>query len=115
MDMEMGTSTGSEPRIPNANGEVIRIVSPEDGAVFKENEDIIIVIEVENFVLGEGDNHWHVYVDGMSWKMILGDDTDMALHGLGPGMHTVEVHLSTGAHEELEDGDSIMITIEPAG
>ena len=100
----------TEGRVPN-EGAAVRIVSPADGATFQSGEQIIVEIETENFDLGQADNHWHVYVDGSSWGMIMGGNTDEALSGIEPGEHEISVYLSIGTHEELEEGDTITITV----
>lgn len=100
----------AEGRIPN-EGAAVRIVSPADGATFQSGEQIIVEIETENFDLGQEGNHWHVYVDGSSWGMIMGGNTDEALSGIEPGEHEISVYLSIGTHEELEEGDTITITV----
>lgn len=97
-------------RIPN-DGAVVSIQSPADGASFPANEGVLVEIAVANFTLGEDNNHWHVYVDGVSWGMITGEDTSHVLQGIESGEHLVEVYLAVGTHEELEDGDSITITV----
>lgn len=100
-------------RIPNENGATITITSPEDGATFNVLDQVIVEVDVKNFALGENDDHWHVYVDDVSFGMVLGGNTDQALAGLEPGEHEISVYLSLGStHEEYEDGDSITITIE---
>jgi hypothetical protein len=101
----------SGARIPN-NGAVIRITAPEDGAVVKAGDDLVVEVETENFVLGEDGNHWHIYVDGESYGMIEGGDLDYVLRGLEPGQYEISAYLSTGTHEELEEGSSITITVE---
>ena len=101
----------ADGRVAN-EGAAVRIVSPADGATFQAGEQIIIQIETENFDLGQDDNHWHVYVDGSSWGMIMGANTDEALSGIEPGEHEISVYLSIGTHEELEEGDSITVTVE---
>ena len=100
----------TEGRVPN-EGAAVRIVSPADGATFQSGEQIIVEIETENFDLGQADNHWHVYVDGSSWGMIMGGNTDEALSGIEPGEHEISVYLSIGTHEDLEEGDTITITV----
>lgn len=102
---------GHGDRIPN-NGAIIRIVSPEDGAVFSAADEVLVEVETENFDLTEEGMHWHVYVDGASFGMIMGGDTDHALRNLEPGMHKISVFLSNEAHEELEEGDEITIVVE---
>lgn len=96
------------------NGAMIRILAPSDGSTFNANEDVFLEIEVENFVLGDGDGHWHIYIDGVSLGMIMGGKTDAILNGLELGEHEVEVHLSQFTHVELQDGDSIHIFIDEA-
>lgn len=104
--------TESEPvRIPN-NGAVIRIVSPADGAVFAQGEDIVVEVEIENFVLNVDGSHWHVYVDGVSYGMVVGDVTSQVLRNLEPGEHEIAAHLANGDHEELEDAGVVTITVE---
>jgi hypothetical protein len=103
--------TAAEDRVPN-NGAVIRILAPADGAVFAAGEEIIVEVEVEDFELGVEGSHWHVYVDGASWGMVMGGNTDQALRGLEAGAHRIEVYLAGGDHLDLEDGDAITITVE---
>lgn len=109
MDHDMEHEHGEE-RIPN-EGAVIRIVSPEDGATI-QGDEVEVVIEVENFTLGDEDSHWHVYVDGSEWGMITGGDTSHVLRGIEPGEHEIGVFLALGTHEELEEGDSVIVTFE---
>lgn len=99
-------------RIPNQDGAAIHITSPAGGATFKTGDQILIEIEVENFTLGENANHWHVYVDGVSFGMVMGKNTDQPISGIEPGEHEVAVYLSIQSHEEFEDGDMVMITVE---
>lgn len=102
---------GHGERVP-ANGAVITITSPEDGATFTDGEDVVVEVAVENTVLGEDGMHWHVYVDGESWGMVMGGNTSQVLRGLEPGEHEVEVVLSNAEHQDLEGGDIIHITVE---
>ena len=97
-------------RVPN-NGSVIRIVSPADGAEIEVGSDIVVEVETENFELGEEGRHWHIFVDGQSRGMIMGHDFDEVLRGLEPGEHEIATTMSIDTHEELEEGDSITITI----
>ena len=100
-----------DERIPN-NGATIRILAPADRSSFAEGEEIVVEVEVENFALGEDGNHWHVYIDGTSWGMVVGGDTDQALRGVEPGEHLLETYLAGGDHIDLEDGDAITIVVE---
>ena len=98
-------------RIPN-DGAVIEIISPQNGAVFDQGEDIVVEVEIEGFTLNEGGSHWHVYVDGVSYGVVTGVTTTQVLRNLEPGDHEITAHLALGSHEELEDGAVIQITIE---
>ncbi|MCA9918932.1 MAG: hypothetical protein KC445_13315 [Anaerolineales bacterium] len=98
-------------RIPNEGGASITITSPQAGDTFKTTDQVIVEVDVQNFELGT-ENHWHVYVDGTSYGMVMGGNTDQALPGLEPGEHEVSVFLSIATHEEYEDGDSVMIVVE---
>jgi hypothetical protein len=100
----------ADERVPN-DGAVINIISPADGATFQQGEDIVVEVEVENFDLTVEGAHWHLYVDGSVWAQVVGGLTKEVIHELEPGEHTIEVYLGLPTHEELEDGDSIMITV----
>lgn len=112
MDHEEGEHEHeAQDRIPN-EGASIRILSPEDDTPFSEGDEVLVEVEVDQFALGENGSHWHVYVDGTSWGMVEGGRTSEALRGLEPGERKIEVFLAGGDHIELEDGDSITISIE---
>ena len=100
-----------DERIPNG-GATIHILSPADGSTFAEGEEIVVEVEVEDFALGEDGKHWHVYIDGASWGMVTGGDTDQALRGVEPGEHLIETYLAGGDHIELKDGASITIVVQ---
>ena len=102
----------AENRIPNEGGATISITSPEDGATFSTLDQVLVEVAVENFELSEDGNHWHVYVDGVSYGMVMGGNTEQALPGLEPGEHEISVYMSIGSHEEYEDGDAITIMVE---
>lgn len=103
----------NEPsRVSNEDGATITITSPEDGATFGTLDQVLVKVDVENFELGVDGNHWHVYVDDVSFGMVMGGNTDQALPGLEPGEHEVSVYMSLGSHEEYEDGDSVTIIVE---
>lgn len=112
MDMDEMDHSEQPDRIPNEDGATITITSPEEGATFGTLDQVLVEVEVENFTLGENGNHWHVYVDGVSFGMVMGGNTDQALPGLEPGEHEISVFLSIGTHEEYEDGDSVTIVVE---
>jgi hypothetical protein len=99
-------------RIANPDGAAITILSPADGATFAEGDEVLVEVEVENFALGEDGKHWHIYVDGTSWGMVMGENTSEALRGLEAGTHEIETFIAGGDHIEFEDGDSITITVE---
>ena len=100
-----------QERVAN-DGSTIVITSPDTGAAFGTGEEVTVEVEVEQFALGEDGNHWHVYVDGTSWGMVVGGRTTETLRGLESGLHKVEVYLTGGDHIELQDGDTIDITVE---
>lgn len=104
----------SEPhgRIPNENGAAIRITAPTDGAVFQHGDQIVVEVETENFDLSQEGYHWHVYVDGSSWGMIMGGRANHVLNGVEPGEHEISAYLSIPSHEEYEDGHRVMITVQ---
>lgn len=108
------THDESEPhgRIPNENSAAIRITAPTDGAVFQHGDQIIVEVATENFDLSQEGYHWHVYVDGSSWGMIMGGRANHVLSGVEPGEHEISAYLSIPSHEEYEDGDSVMITVQ---
>ncbi len=99
-------------RIPNENGAAVRIIAPADGDVFQHGDQIVVEVETENFDLSQEGYHWHVYVDGSSWGMVTGGNTDVPLSGVEPGEHEISAFLSIPTHEEYEDGDSVTITVE---
>lgn len=99
-------------RIPTEGGAKITITSPEDGATFSTLDQVLVEVAFEDFELGENENHWHVYVDDVSYGMVMGGNTDQALPGLEPGEHEISVFMSISTHEEYEDGDSITIVVE---
>jgi hypothetical protein len=100
----------NDGRVPN-NGAAVRIVSPANGDSFSQHDQIIVEIAVENFVVGEDGNHWHIYANGVSQGMIMGQTTEYVLRGLAPGSYTLDVYLAGGDHRDLEDGDSVAIMV----
>ncbi len=95
--------------VPN-NGAAVRIISPAEGDAFSLDDSIPVIIEPTNFTIGEEGNHWHIYLDG-SPIMVMGGET-FVLKGLAPGGHEIDVYLSLGTHEDLEEGDKITIMVE---
>jgi len=98
-------------RIPNENGAAVHIIAPADGDTFTYGDQVIVEIETENFDITQEGYHWHVYVDGKSWGMVMGGNTDQPLNGMEPGEHEISVFLSIPTHEEYQDGDSVTITV----
>jgi uncharacterized protein involved in copper resistance len=86
-------------RIPNEGGASIHIVTPANGATLAADEQLIVEVEMENFNYGDDGNHWHIYIDGSSWGMVTGHNTDQALSGLEPGEHEIAVFMSIETHE----------------
>lgn len=68
-----------------------------------------MTIETVNFSIGEEGNHWHIYLDGNP-IMVMGGTT-FVLQNLSPGHHEIKVYLSLETHEDLEQGDSVMIMV----
>lgn len=101
----------AQDRIAN-DGATIRITAPANGATFTTDDDIVVAVAIEGFTLNEDGSHWHVYVDGASWGMVMGGNLDQVLRGMAPGEHLIEVYLAGGDHVELQDGDSISITVQ---
>lgn len=110
-EMDMDHDDDHSERIPN-DGAVIHISSPVDGATFTEGDDITVEVEVEGFDLSVEGAHWHVYVDDQSYGMVMGGDLDSVLRAVEPGEHTISAYLAGPDHIELEDGTSIVITVE---
>jgi hypothetical protein len=100
-----------ENRVPN-NGAGVEIVAPASGDSFKQGTQVILEIETDNFDMLEEGNHWHVYINGQNWGMVTGGNMDQPLTGLTAGEHKIEVFLSIDTHEELEEGDSIVIQVD---
>ncbi|MEW5957251.1 MAG: FixH family protein [Chloroflexota bacterium] len=112
VDQQAATDEHNHPPagLPN-NGAVIRIVSPKAGATLEKGSKVKVEIETENFKLGEDGNHWHVYVDGQSPQMVMGQMTETTLADLPPGQHEVSAYLSVGSHQDLVEGASVTITV----
>lgn len=110
-DSETHEEGEAEETIPN-DGAVIRILSPADGATFKTGDEILVEVEVENFPLGENGNHWHIRLNGEPNVMVVGGNLDQALRGLEPGEYVIGAYLSTGDHQDLEEGSEITVTVE---
>jgi len=104
---------GAKDRLPN-NGARIRIRSPLDGEDFAEGENVVVEVQVDDFELGADGRHWHIYVNGESWGMVTGGDTDQVVRDLKPGIFEISVFLTLRNHEELEDGDAVAITVSDA-
>jgi hypothetical protein len=97
-------------RVPN-NGAKIELLSPQDGAAYKLGEEVTVRIATQNFELAQEGNHWHIFVNGKSYSMIMGDMTEARLPDLPAGKYEISVYLSIGTHEELEEGSAVIITV----
>jgi hypothetical protein len=95
--------------VPNDGAEV-HIASPANEAIFKSNDTVLVTIETVDFTIGEEGNHWHIYLDGNP-IMVMGGYT-FVLQNLPAGQHDIEVYLSNGHHEDLEQGDKVTILVE---
>ena len=94
--------------VPNDGAEV-RITTPADEASFKSSDSVPVTIDTTDFTIGEDGNHWHIYIDGDP-IMVMGGYT-FVLQNLSPGQHDIEVYLSNGHHEDLEQGDKVTILV----
>ncbi len=111
MDMEGGDGHDTDMRqfTPNDGAEV-HISAPVNEASFKAGDTVPVTIETTGFTIGEDGNHWHIYIDG-SPIMVMGGNT-YVLQNLTAGHHEIEVYLSNGQHQDLEEGDKVTIMIE---
>jgi len=109
-DSMAGMDHGAEGRkfVPNDGAEV-HIMSPKNEAVFNHQDGVPVIIATTNFTIGEDGRHWHIYVDGDP-IMVMGGTT-FVLQDLAPGAHEIEVFLSLGTHEDLQQGDKVSITV----
>ncbi|HSH01164.1 MAG TPA: hypothetical protein VLL52_01510 [Anaerolineae bacterium] len=98
-----------EETVPN-EGAVIEIVSPAEGETFTVDDQIKVEVET-NYAIGEEGKHWHIYLDGSSWGMIMGNNKNSVLRGLEPGEHEIMVKLANGEHINLEEGDMVKIMV----
>jgi hypothetical protein len=96
----------------DAGDALIKIVSPQDGAVLKENA-VIVRVETLNWPLGEQGRHWHLYVHGAEQGMSQGNSPALQARDLRPGENTIEVVLSNDLHQELNATDTIVVRYEP--
>lgn len=98
-------------RIPN-EGNSVEILTPADGATFANGEDLLVEVAFENFDYGVDGNHWHIYLNDVSYGMVVGLNTSETVRGLEPGEYELLVVMANGDHIEYEDGDMIHITVE---
>ena len=96
----------------DAGDALIKIVSPQDGAVLKANA-VIVRVETLNWPLGEQGHHWHLYVNGAEQGMSQGSSPAVQARDLRPGENTIEVVLSNDLHQELNATDTIDVRYEP--
>lgn len=98
-------------RIPN-EGAAIHLISPQDGDAVEAGGEVKVEIECHNFELGQCGNHWHLYVDGQSPRMIIGKSKQVILRDLKPGQYQIAAYLAVGSHTELEDGTTVTIMVK---
>lgn len=111
MEHEYVSGEMSQQRIANEEGVKIQIISPEPGVNFAQGEDIVIQVVIENFILDDAGSHWHVYVNGESHGMIMGQTQKHVLRGLEPGEYMISTYLANGSHQEFEDGSMIHLNV----
>lgn len=104
-----GHGTAMRQFVPN-DGATVRIAAPANEASFKSSDTVPVIIETTNFTIGEIGNHWHIYLDG-SPIMVMGGNI-FNLQNLSVGHHDIQVYLSNGHHEDLEQGDQVTIMVE---
>ncbi len=111
MDMEASGDHDTAMRqfAPN-NGAEVHIITPADESSFKSSDSVPVTIDTIDFIIGEDGNHWHIYLDGTP-IMVMGGYT-FVLQNLSAGPHDIEVYLSNGQHEDLEQGDRVTILVE---
>ncbi|HTP08634.1 MAG TPA: hypothetical protein VMP08_10310 [Anaerolineae bacterium] len=95
-----------------AGDALVKIVSPQDGDVIKNNS-FIVRVETLNWPLGEQGHHWHLYVNGAEQGMSQGNSPALQARDLQPGENTIEVVLSNELHQELNATDTISVRYEP--
>ncbi len=96
----------------DAGDALVKIISPEDGAVLKDNA-VIVRVETLNWPLGEQGRHWHLYVNGAEQGMSQGNSPVLQARDLRPGENTFEVVLSNELHQELNATATIVVRYEP--
>jgi hypothetical protein len=111
MDMEAVDDHDTTMRqfAPNDGAEVL-ISAPANEASFKLGDTVAVTIETTDFTIGEDGNHWHIYLDGTP-IMVMGGNT-YVLQNLSAGHHDIEVYLSNGQHQDLEEGDKVTIMVK---
>ena len=98
-------------RIPN-EGNTIEILTPADGTAYANGDDVFVEVAFEDFAYGVDGNHWHIYLNDVSYGMVVGLNTSETVRGLEPGEYELLVVMANGEHIEYEDGAMIHITVE---
>ncbi|MFQ5441533.1 MAG: hypothetical protein ACE5EB_02280 [Thermodesulfobacteriota bacterium] len=88
---------------------VVKINSPEDGAVIKDSS---VVVSFEILNKGSRGDHVHLYLDGKLVKPLRGVKGEYTITGLTKGEHQLEIRLSTKGHHVLDIRDGVTITVE---
>jgi len=88
---------------------VVKINSPEDGAVIKGNS-VVVSFEIKD--KGSRGDHVHLFLDGRLVKPLYGVKSEYKIKGLSKGDHKIEIRLSTKSHHVLDVKDSVTITVE---
>ncbi len=88
---------------------VVKINSPEDGAVLKGNS-VVVSFEIKD--KGSRGDHVHLFLDGRLVKPLRGVKGEYTIKGLTKGEHNIEIRLSTKSHHVLDITDGVAITVE---
>ncbi len=90
---------------------IVTLLSPVQGMTLPYGNDVTVAVRCENFALGRGGRHWHIYVDGRPAKWVMDGTRQAVLHGLAPGKHEIAVYLAQGERHELAHGSAVTINV----